>query len=190
MGTTVTSNLGLIKPDDNESIKQNLPTYNGWAAQNATNCDAIDALFRASETAPSLAFTAVGGGFTLGAGGFTEFKCLRLFPRMAIVFFRIYMGAAGFAAGTGGYQIAGMVPAVDSAFSVFANSGEVAMGKMIFRDDSADLTSGVMPVIYNKTGPSFFFRNVDGTTWSATTPVAVAQQDRASGYFMYPTSDA
>lgn len=190
MGITVTTNLALIKPDEDESIKAALPTFNGWAAQNAANCDKVDGLFRASETAPSFTFSAESGGFVLGAGGFTEFKCLRFFPRMVIVYFRIYAGGAGFVAGSGNYIITGITPAIDSAFSTFNTPVEIPVGLSSFIDNSAVATSGIMTAIFNTAGPSVSFRNPGGTKWTATDPVTMAQQDRASGYFMYPTSVA
>lgn len=188
MSTTVTTNLALIKPDEDESIAEDLPTFSGWATQNAANCEIIDGLFRASTATPSFTFSAESGGFVLGAGGFTTFKTLRLFPRMVFVFFRIYAGGAGFAAGSGNYQITGITPAIDSAFSTFNTPIEIPVGTSVFRDDSAALTSGIMTAIFNTGGPSVSFRNPGGTKWTAADPVTMAQQDRASGYFMYPTS--
>lgn len=189
MGTTVTTNLGLIKPDTNESVKANLPTFAGWAAQNAANCDTVDALFRATTATPTLTFTAQGGGFTFGAGGGITVKSLRMMPRMVALHFVINIGAAGALPGTGAYQLTGMTPAVDPIFSQFTAVGGLPIGKAIWYDSSALVTSSVFEIIYNpNAGPDIlFFRSPDGGLWTATTPVALGQLDRVSGYVIYPT---
>src|SRR4051812_18444787 len=106
MGKTITSNLSLIKPDLNESIKQALPTFDGWASENGTNCDTIDSLFRhTTHTYTPVWTTDTGPNPTLGAGGFIEGKYIRLYPKMVIGYIRISVGGAGFAAGTGLYRL-------------------------------------------------------------------------------------
>lgn len=188
MGITVTTNLGLIKPDINESIKQALPTFNGWASQNAANMDAIDALFRASTGTYTPTWGATTTPPTLGTAGFTEGKYVRLFPRMVYVFFRIFAGGAGFAAGTGSYTVSLPPVAIDPAFGVVNFSDVVPLGKMIFQDNSAVLTSSVFPLNYSPT-PNILLGSASvGGTWSATVPVVPAQNDRFSGYFIYPTA--
>lgn len=186
MGTTVTTHLSLIKPDLDEKIKQDLPTYAGWASQNATNCDAIDALFRKSTATWTPTWTASVNP-TLGTGGLIEGKYIRLFPRMVIGFFRIYTGGAGFATGTGAYSISAPV-AIDSALAAFNN--EITVGKACFYDDSSAATSSAFQVVYSTVGSNIFLRQPANDIWSATSPVTLAQQDRVSGYFMYPTSAA
>lgn len=188
MGTTVTTNLGLIKPDIDESIKENLPTFPGWAAQNASNCDKIDSLFRASTSTYTLNWTASTSNPTLGSGGFTEGKYIRLFPRMTFVFFRIFMGGAGFATGSGHYRI-NLPFAVDPAVAAFTAEG-LTIGKAIFQDASAVLTSSVFLVDYLNTSSVCIFRPSAGGLWDNASPVVPAQNDRISGYVMYPTSDA
>lgn len=189
MGTTVTTNLGLIKPDSSESIKQNLPSFAGWAAQNAINMDKIDPLFRADGITNGLTFSASGGGFTLGAGGFVTTKVMRFAPRMAMQQVVVACGGAGFAAGTGFYQLTGFSPSIDPALNNFAASGGLPLGVAVFGDFSAILTSSVFSVIYNLAG-TIFFRLPDASIWNNTNPVVLAQNDRMSCYFTYPTTDA
>ncbi len=184
MGTTVTTNLSLIKPDLLEKIKEDLPTFPGWASQNSDNCDAIDALFRRSTHTWAPAWTGSVNP-VLGAGGLIEGKYIRLFPRMVVGFLRIYTGGAGFSAGTGGYSISAPV-AMDASLTGFQN--EMVIGKACFYDDSSAATSSAFQVMYSTSGGAIFMRQPNNDLWSATSPVAMAQQDRLSAYFMYPTS--
>lgn len=186
MGTTVTTNLGLIKPDKVESIKANMPTFAGWASQNGTNCDKLDALFRATATTYTLNWTADTLNPTLGAGGFAEGKYIRLFPRAVLVFFRLFAGGAGFAAGTGAYKF--NFPFTVAPELVTVNDS-IPIGKAVFFDSSAALSSSVFEVVYTPT-TQFFLRPPGGGSWSATAPIVPAQNDRVSGYFIYPTPDA
>lgn len=187
MGTSITTNLGLIKPDGSEKIKEELPTYAGWAAQNANNMDVIDGLFRASNTTFTPTWGAATTPPTLGAGGFVEGKYLRLWPRMVIAYYRIYCGGAGFAAGSGQYSLT-LPVAVPTEFNNFSDA--VTVGKAILYDDSAVLTSDLLTVMWSKTGNNLFLRIPAGGTWSNTNPFTLAQQDRVSIYIMYPTSAA
>lgn len=188
MGTTVTPNLGLIKPDTDESIKfSSSPSFAGWAAQNGINCDKIDALFRASQHTFTLNWTADGGNPTLGSGGFAVGKYIRLYPRMVLVFFRIATGGAGFAAGSGIYRL--NVPT--GVASDFTSVGDgMAIGRSIFYDSSAAVSSSVFQVTYNPPSTNLYLTPPTGGAWSATSPVALGQGDRVSGSYLYPTSDA
>lgn len=187
MGTTATTNLALIKPDDNESIKPNLPTFAGWAQQNSDNCDKIDALFRASQLTWTPTWQGSGGNPVLGTGGFVEGKYIRLMPRMVLGFFRIFAGTTGFSAGSGGYTIP--VPVAPAAeLTTFA--GEVTVGAAAFLDASAVATCAAFKVCYSTGGGGLFFRQSINDVWTSSSPVAPAQSDRLSGYFMYPTSVA
>lgn len=186
MGTTVTTNLGLIKPDDDESIKANLPTFPGWATQNGSNCDKIDALFRNATATYSLTWSAATPP-TLGSGGFAEGKFVRLFPRMVLVYFRIFTGGTGFAVGSGGYSF-NLPTGVASEFTTVNDS--VPAGKAIYQDNSAAVSSSVFEVVYGSLGNNFFLRPPGGSSWSPTVPVVPAQNDRVSGYLLYPTADA
>jgi hypothetical protein len=186
MGTTVTSNLGLIKPDGNESIKANMPTFSGWASQNGNNMDKIDSLFRSdAATTYTVNWTTSTTSPTLGAGGFTEGKYIRLTPRMVIVFFRLYNGGAGFATGSGQYRINAPLQ-VDPAFAVFSEL--LPMGKAVFYDISAASTCSAFTVNYSPSSNLMFFRPATGGTWTDAVPVIPAQNDRMTGYFMYPTA--
>lgn len=186
MGTTVTTNLALIKPDINERIQESLPTWVGWAAQNGSNCDKIDGLFRASTHSWTPTWTASSNP-TLGTGGFIEGKYLRLFPRLVIGFFRIFAGTTGFSAGSGSYSIS--VPAAAPIASELDSfNSELTIGKATFLDASAVATCGAFNVCYSPPSDVMFLRQTTNDTWTAASPVAMAQSDRLSGYFMYPTS--
>jgi hypothetical protein len=188
MGTTVTTNLGLIKPDGNESIQEELPTFPGWAAQNALNCDKIDSLFRHTTHNYTPTWTTdTGSNPTLGASGAIDGKYLRLWPRMVFAYFRIYTGGAGFLTGTGIYRLT--LP-VAMAPEIIAMNTESALGKAYLHDDSSAATSTVCVVMYNHANNVLEFRRSDGSYWNNTTPFTLAQQDRLSGYIMYPTSAA
>lgn len=187
MGTTITTNLGLIKPDVSEKIKEDLPSFPGWAAQNSDNCDVIDGLFRNSTDTYTPAWTGAAGNPVLGAGGFIEGKYIRLFPRIVIGFFRIFTGGAGFSAGSGTYRLS--VPAtMDTSLDSFADT--VPVGKAAIYDDSAVINCSNMLVTYNGATDLLNLRVSSGGSWTTTSPITLAQNDRISGYFMYPTSDA
>lgn len=175
----------MIKPDGDESIKEALPTFAGWAAQSTINCDKIDALFKATATTYTPTFAASGGGLTLGAGGSATAKYLRMFPGMVIGYFLLNMGGAGFAAGTGVYTLT-LPLTVHANLLTFATW--VSVGKAIFQDNSAVLTSSVFEVMIDTAGLTLIFRSPDGAAWGNTLPVALAQNDKLSGYFMYPTN--
>lgn len=187
MGTTVTANLSLIKPDDDEQIKSG-GGFAGWAVQNGLNCDAIDGLFRHTNTHTwTPTWTADSVNPTLGAGGSTDGKYIRLFPRMVLAYFRIFTGGAGFATGTGLYRIS-LPVAVPSEFATHNNA--LAIGKAYLHDDSAVATSSNMVVLYDIGSNLINFRKHDGNFWRDNTPFTLAQNDRVSGYFMYPTAAA
>lgn len=187
MGTTVTTNLGLIKPDTAESIEANMPTFAGWASQNAANCDVVDGLFRNTQHTWSPSWTAATLNPTLGAGGFIEGKYMRIFPRMVIGYLRISLGGAGFATGTGSYSIT-LPVAMDASLNTMQD--EFPVGKAIFYDDSAVATSSVFNVMFTPPTGLLTFRPPLGQLWSSTNPVVPAQLDRLSAMFMYPTSAA
>lgn len=188
MSTTITTNLSLIKPDDDESIKANLPTFEGWASQNGKNQDVIDSLFRMSTATYTLNWTASGGNPTLGTGGFTEGKWVRVFPRMVFVYFRIYTGTTGFLTGTGTYRI-NLPFAYDASMATMDNDFPV-IGRMAYADASATATSSTFIANYSQGVSTAIFKAPVGGVWNDTTPVVPAQGDRMSGYFMYPTADA
>lgn len=187
MGTTVTTNIGLIKPDLAEKIQEDLPTFAGWADQNADNCDTIDALFRDDSTTFTLTLTADSVNPTPGASALFEGKYVRLWPRLVIVFFRIYVGGAGFAAGTGDYKI--NLPFAMDATLIGADGNRLfPVGKCLFRDASSALTSSVFLLLYDPAATAIRFQLAQGDLLADTHPVS--QDDRLSGYFMYPTSAA
>jgi hypothetical protein len=184
MGTTVTTNLALIKPDASESIKASGPMV-GWAAQNTLNMDKIDSLFRDDFTNYSPSWTATTANPTLGAAGAVTGKYIRLMPRMVMAFFSIYTGGAGFLPGTGLYRLT-LPVAADPVLSAFSHT--VPVGKAIFLDTSGPITSSVFGVIYSPSSSLLFFRPSAGGTWDNAIPVVPGQQDRLSGYFIYPTA--
>lgn len=185
MGTTVTSNLGLIKPDTDESIKPDGPMP-GWADQNADNMDTIDALFRASTGTYSVTFTAATTNPTLGTGGFTEGKWVRLFPRMVIVFFRVVAGST-FTAGSGDYRI--NLPFAMDASLIGSDGGRtLPVGKAIFWDSNNVVASSAFLCLYDPVNNWVEFELSQGDIFASSYPMAAS--DRLSGYLMYPTSDA
>ncbi|HEY0770950.1 MAG TPA: hypothetical protein VGD31_11520, partial [Sphingobacteriaceae bacterium] len=176
MGTTATTNLGLIKPDITEKIQEDLPTYDGWATQNGENCDTIDALFRHTNHTYVPVLTASTVNPTLGAGGFITGKYLRLFPRLVIGEFRIFMGGAGFNPGTGFYQVSLPVPMDVDVDATLHNSFPV--GKAYLHDDSAVASSTTLVVMYSQAFDTLFFRPTTGAVWNETAPFTLAQNDR------------
>jgi len=187
MGTTVTTNLQLIKPDQNESIKQALPTFPGWASQNATNQDKIDSVFRNSSTTYTLNWTGAVSNPAVGSGGFTEGKYVRLFPRLVIVFFRIWLGNSGIVVGSGEYRISAPF-SFDPIFTRFTDT--IPIGRAAFFDASAAATCSTFTVNYRSSENVVVMRPPEGGFWAANFPVVPAIQDRWSGYFMYPTTAA
>lgn len=188
MGTTVTTNLGLIKPDVDESIREDLPTFPGWASQNEDNCDKIDSLFRKNGTTYTLNWTGSGSNPVLGAAGFTEGKFVRLFPRMVFVTFRIFTGGAGFTVGSGTYRI--NLPATLDPDLVAYGGEALPLGRCMFQDSSAALTSSSFLMSYLASSNLVVARPSAGVVWTDTNPVVLGQNDRISGYLLYPTTDA
>lgn len=190
MGTTVTTNLGLIKPDTAESIKANLPSFAGWASQNSANCNAIDALFRTSNfTSYSLNMAPNGGTLTLGTGGFQEGKYLRLWPRMVIAYFRFFAGTTGFTSGTGSYLFDPPTTVANDLITTFRNES-LPIGKTIFQDNNAAATCTVYEVCYSNALGKCLMRPSQGGVVTGAGPVTISNNDRFSGYLIYPTSDA
>lgn len=187
MGFTVTTNLELIKPDTNESIKEDLPTFNGWAFQNGENCDTIDSLFRHTNATYTLNWQGDTTDPVLGAGGIAEGKFLRLWPKLVIGYFRINTGGAGFSAGSGFYTIDFPV-APDPELLTFNDSFNC--GKAILGESGAPATSGNFTVMYRISSSAGVLRPSSGGVWDPTNPITLQQNDRISGYFMYPTETA
>ena len=185
MGTTVTPNLGLIKPDQDESIKQALPTFAGWAAQNGANMDVIDGLFRASTSTWTPTWGGTTTNPTLGTSGFVEGKFLRLWPRMVIAHFRIFTGTASFTAGAGTYTLT-LPVAVPPEFALFDT--EVPIGKAIILDADTVANCSVMQVMYDIATGKAVMHSPGGNLFQPTNPITIAVNDRISGYMMYPTS--
>lgn len=106
---------------------------------------------------------------------------------MVFGYVRIYFGGAGFAAGSGGYNLStpplAVLPGELTGFNF-----ETAVGKGFFRDDSAPATSTAVEMMFSTLSSTFFFKLPTNDTWAATNPVATAQQDRLTAWFMYPTT--
>lgn len=183
MGTSVTPNRSLIKPDGDESIREDLPTFAGWADQNADNCDIIDGLFRKSESTWTPLLTGSGGNPTLGTGGFTEGKYVWLTPKMLFCYFRINFGNPGFVAGSGIYGM--NTPLTPDASLDSVNDG-IPIGKGYYHDSSAAATSTVFIVTYNPDTGTLYFSPPTGGAISATSPFVPAVSDSITGYFMLP----
>jgi hypothetical protein len=186
MGTTATTNLALIKPDDNESIKQNLPTFNGWATQNAANCNVLDGLFRHTTSSYTPTFTGSGGNPTLGSGGSVSGKWIRLFPRVVLVEFRVDLGGAGLALGSGTY---GLTLPVAPAAELLTLDNSFPVGKCFLDDNSNAANSTTMTTMISNTGV-MFFRPPSASVWTPTNPFALGTSDKMSGYALYLTSAA
>lgn len=187
MGTTVTTNLGLIKPDGDEYIKEALPTFAGWAAQQALNADKIDSLFRhTTHTYTPVWTTDTGPNPVLGAAGTIVGKWVRLFPRMVFGTIKLFTGGAGFTTGTGMYRLSLPPVAVPTEFATFNDS--IPVGKAYLHDADAALSSTVFVVLWEVSSNNFFFRRDSGDAWRSTAPITMAQNDRLSMYFLYPTA--
>lgn len=187
MGTTVTTNLGLIKPDVDESIQEDLPTFPGWAVQNGQNCDKIDGLFRNSTPAWSPSWLGGGGNPVLGSGGIVEGKYVRLHPRLVVGWYRIHTGGAGFSPGSGLYQLT-LPVAADTTFTGFQDS--IPIGKAFLLDADTVASATVLVGMYSVSSGTMFWRKHNGFVWSFNDPFVLAQTDRVTGYFMYPTAAA
>jgi len=191
MGVEVTTNLQLIKPDLDESIKENLPTFPGWADQNADNMDKIDSLFRDDSNSSFYVpvWSAGGTPVVLGTGGFVSGKVIRFFPSIVVVNFRIFTGTAGFTPGAGTYRIT--LPTgythIANEFTTFFESAP--LGRAILMDNDSVATSTNMSVHYDLSLGTIHFRGAAGVLWNPTSPITLAQSDRVSGFFMYPTED-
>lgn len=188
MGVTVTTHLGLIKPDQAEKIKEDLPTFPGWATQNESNCDAIDPVFRRTTHSWTPTWTTdVASNPVLGAGGFLEGKYIRLWPRMVHGYIRIFCGGAGFTTGTGLYRLS--LPTTIAPELITMNA-VVPVGKAYLHDVGTVATSTVFVMLYDTANNVFTFRRHDGDFWRSTAPITLAVNDRFSAFFSYPTSDA
>lgn len=186
MGTTVTPNLALIKPDIDEQI-QSGGGFDGWATQNGFNSNAIDDLFRHSNSTWTPSWTADTTNPTLGAGGFVEGKHLRMFPRMVIGYLRIFTGGAGFAAGSGLYSV---TPPHNVAADLANLHNFLPVGRGYLHDNDTVATSSICVVMYELATNLLTFKKHDGDSWRNNTPFTLAQNDRLSAYFMYPTGAA
>jgi len=171
MGTTVTGNLGLIKPDEDESIKEDLPTFAGWAAQNTINCDKVDALFRATNATYVPVWGASTTPPTLGAGGFVTGKFLCLWPRLVVAEIKIFAGGAGFLGGSGTYSLT-LPAAVPAEFPTFFDA--VNLGKAIVLDADNVLNSNTMAVLLNASTSLLFLRPPNGSSWTNAFPFTLA----------------
>lgn len=187
MGTTTTTNLGLIKPDVDEKIMEDLPTYAGWADQNADNMDNVDRLFRFTNTTYVPVLTPGGGSFTLGASGTLTGKYMRVKPGLVYGHITGYMGGAGFSAGTGDYSIT-LPLAVASALALLSDT--VPIGSGILYDDTSVLNSTRLGVYYFVSTGQIKCKTQAGAAFGATSPFTIAQQDRFTLNFLYPTSVA
>jgi len=188
IGTTVTTHLGLIKPDVEESIRQDLPDFPGWASQNATNMDKVDGLLRAEGITYAPAWTGGSGNPVLGAGGSVNGNYIRIHPRMVFGYYRILTGGAGFATGAGLYQLS--LPVAPDPVSLGTFQDSVPIGKAYLLDTDTVANATVLVAMYSPSLGTMFFRKHNGSVWSFNDPFTIAQNDRVSGYFSYPTAVA
>lgn len=185
MGTTVTVNHGLIKPDTDESIKANLPTFAGWAAQNGINQDKLDALFRVSTGSWSPTWTADTTNPTLGTGGFVEGKYVRLWPRMVLCYWRVFAGTASFSGGLGNYRT-NLPFAI--APEIAAMNNEVPLGRGCLISNSVPANATLLLPRWDVAAGNVVFGRDDNGYWVSTAPFTFGNNDRASMYMMYPTA--
>lgn len=187
MGTTVTTHLSLIKPDADESIQANLPTFDGWAVQQAANMDTIDALFRKNVASFTPTWSASPTPPTLGTGGFVDGKYVRITPRIVCAYYRIFTGTAGFLRGSGSYSLT-LPVAVDPTFTGWSDN--IPFGRMIYMNNAAVANSSVFSVHYSPSLTALFARIEVGGSWSESSPVLNNNNDRYSAYVIYPTAVA
>jgi hypothetical protein len=187
MGTTTTPNLGLIKPDLLESIKPNGPMP-GWAAQNALNMNAIDSAFHRDDDTWNPAWTGDVSNPSLGTGGFVQGRWFRVYRKMVIAWFRIYTGSSGFSAGSGTYRL-DLPFTMAAAVDAIAAGLETPIGRAYLRDDSSVIGSEIASVCYAPDTNNLFLRTESGS-WAPTAPFTITNEDRVTGYFIYPTDIA
>jgi hypothetical protein len=191
MGTDLTTNLALIKPDLEEKIKpQTSPFFAGWAVQNATNCDKIDAIFRSTTHTYTPGFTATTTNPTLGSGSVLAGKWVRLFPKLVLGFIRVDFGGAGFAAGSGIYELT-IPTTIDSDWLASISIENIPFGRAYLRDNNSTLNSQASTVYWETTTSKLRIRNEPGgSAWGSANPFAAEQEDQCSLYFMYVTAAA
>lgn len=178
MGTTVTPNLSLIRPDSNEPIPN-------WPAQNGSNMDTLDALFKSSQGVWIPTFTGDTTNPTIGSGGFIEGRWLRLWPKMIFAHMRINMGGAGFLAGSGRYRFTlPFTPSIE--MQVF--NQEYPIGKAIVTSAASVANSAVMEALYDISTTTMVFRSSGGNYMQSTIPFTWAQNDKLSCHLMFPTA--
>jgi hypothetical protein len=173
----------LIKPDLDEKIQEDLPTFPGWAEQNADNCDVIDGLFRKSEGTWTVNWTGSVSNPAVGAGGFTEGRYVWLTPHLIFGYYKINFGGAGLVAGSGVYGINLPVTPDPSLDSV---GDGMPIGKGVYFDFSAVATTTNFVTVYNPDTGGVYFSPPTGGAISATSPFAAGQGDGISGYFWIP----
>lgn len=189
MGTTTTPNLGLIKPDINESIRENLPISAGWPSQNGSNCDKIDLLFRKPEATYTPTLTATTTNPNIGSTGVIQAKYVRFAGKTVLVFFRILCGGTGISIGSGNYFLS-QPPGLPVTTELPPSISGVSLGRAVWRDPTTVANCTLFNTAYdNNLGPTHFAFILPGANYWAGTPPLVSGGS-LSGYAMYITSAA
>lgn len=192
MTTTLTPNLGLIKPGLKEKIKPDVANgFEGWASQNADNCDTIDEVFRLEVSAREGEYipfwSASSVNPTIGSDGFIIGHYIRIWPNVVFGWVILDVGTAanGFDNGSGVYRIS--PPPVDFT-SIVANP---QAGIAFLRDAGGPSTnSQLMEVKITSLGLTFG-PNLSSfnSRWGDDIPFVLEESDRMSCYFTYFTDD-
>lgn len=186
MGTTVTPNLGLIKPDINESIRENLPISAGWPSQNGANCDKIDLLFRRTETTYTPLFTASGSSPAIGSTGTVQGKYVRHAGKLVTVFFRIVVSGTGISTGTGNYLLS-LPSGLPVATEYIPVINSTPLGRTVFRDSVTPANSIIFGTSFDNTNvTNMIFILATGNFWAGTP--SIAGGINLSGFATYITS--
>lgn len=163
MGTTLTPNLGLIKPDLLEQIK-----LENWPNQNTFNMDTIDAVHSVSVGTYTPIWSSSGTNPTLGAT-VIQGRFATLFGRLIVMWVNIQFGA-GFSPGSGTYRISLPVP-LAADFELGGNL--IALGRAVLQSNSATTYQLMTPVI---SAGNLEFRLENGTavSWNETSPITMS----------------
>lgn len=179
MGTTVTPNLGLIKPDGLEPIPN-------WPAQWGSNADALDNVLKVRKATYTPALTAV----TTNPTNFTASGYfVRLWPNLVLVWVNIFM-ESGYTRGSGNYEIS-LPVALHSAIPIVTSTSGVAFGKAWLFDNSAQensQTTVVTAIASNRV--RLWTESGEANFVDEDTPFLWSQFDRLTFFMQYPTEAA
>lgn len=107
---------------------------------------------------------------------------------MVFGYILVNCGGAGFLPGAGLYRLSLPLATVPTEFSQFNNT--MPIGKAYLHDADSVALSTVMVTMYDVANNCIVFRKHDGNFWRENTPITLAQNDRLSVMFNYPTAVA